>query len=1006
MTDQPYRSAMGGRIDRGKPLGFTFNGRSYTGYAGDTLASALLANGVHLVARSFKYHRPRGIMTAGVEEPNAMVQLGTGATTIPNVKATEVELFEGLRAGSVNCWPSVAFDIQSINNALSRFFPAGFYYKTMFGSQMLWTTVFERYIRQASGWGKAPKDADPDIYDHTHVHCDVLVIGGGPTGLTAALAAGRAGARVILADEQAELGGSLLSLNRQLDDKSSATWISEYVDALSQMDEVRLLPRTTIFGYYDQNYLVALERRLDHRPSGSSQAHPRQRVHHIRAKHVVLATGAHERPLVFSDNDRPGIMLAGGAQTYANRYGVLPGKQVVLFTNNDGAYEAALDLQKSGVEIAAIVDVRPASSGIMPNRAQDAGIDILWCHAVTATRGAKRIKSVQIMRFDGTNVSGPVREISCDLLLMSGGWSPVVHLFCQAQGKLRYDEERNCFVPDQCPQQVIAAGSAAGRFSLTGCLEDGRSAGAKAAGASEFPLSESQQLPAVTEVATGTPQPVWHIPSRQPAGHDKAKHFVDFQNDTTVADIRLAVREGFESVEHMKRYTLSGFGTDQGKTGNINALAVLSEILMQSIPETGTTTFRPPYTPVTFGALAGREIDEQNEPVRVTAIHDWHVKNDAIFEDVGQWKRPWYYAKHGEDMHAAVARECLAVRKSAGMLDASTLGKIMVQGPDAAVFLNRVYTNSWTKLKVGYIRYGLMCGDDGMVFDDGTTSRLTNDGFLMTTTTGGAADVLHSLEDYLQTEWPDLKIYLTSVTEQWSTVTVTGPKAQHVIETAGTDIILNPAEFQFMTVREGTVAGLPARIFRISFTGELSYEINVPWCLGLSLWEALYSAGEMFDVTPYGTEAMHVLRAEKGFIITGQETDGTVTPQDLGMDWIIAKKKGDFLGKRSFSRVDTRRPDRKQLVGILTDDPNEVLPEGAQLVSNPKAAHPVLMLGHVTSSYWSATLGYSIALAMVKRGRERMDEPIYAPLGGKIVKARITEPLFYDKENKRKDGAG
>lgn len=1003
---QKFRLPDGGHINRTKPVSFTFNGERMEGFAGDSLASALIANGRHLVARSFKYHRPRGILAAGVEDPNALVQLGRGATTIPNLKATEISLFDGLEAESVNCWPGVEFDANAVIGWVSRLLPAGFYYKTFMPSLTLWHKVFEPIIRRSAGWGRAPEEPDPDYYDHKHVHCDVLIVGGGPAGLAAALVAGRTGARVILADEQTEFGGSLLSQKRKIDGLSSGEWVKAQLEHLEAFPEARLLPRTTAFGYYDQNYLVAAERRLEHIGRASSSGNPRMRLWHIRADQVILATGAHERPLVFADNDRPGTMLAGAAQSYVNRYATLPGERAVLFTNNDAAYEAALDLSAAGAEIAAIVDVRPATEHELSRRAGDSGIEILMNSAITGVSGRKRVRGVQVRQLsdDRGSVSGPTRNIECDLLMMSGGWSPVVHLFCHAQGELSFEEEKACFVPNTTRDALHCAGALAGTFGLAGGLQQGALAGAVAAKAAGYPGDEkSKPNYNCTEPAPGTVEAFWTVPPS--AGTNApAKGFVDFQNDTTTADIQLAAREGFSSVEHMKRYTLSGFGTDQGKTGNINALAILSDTLGSTIPQTGTTTFRPPYTPVSFGAMAGRDVGMMNDPVRTTPMHDWHVANGAVFENVGQWKRPWYYPHEGEDMQRAVDRECLAVRRGVGIVDASTLGKIDIQGPDAAEFLNRIYTNSRSKLEVGRVRYGLMCHEDGMVFDDGTTARLGENRFLMTTTSGGASGVLDWLEEYLQTEWPDLKVFCTSVTEQWSTLSVSGPKARNVLEKVCRDIDLASAAFPFMSVKTGTIAGLPARIFRISFTGELAYEINVQAWHGQYVWDALMAAGHEFGITPYGTEAMHVLRAEKGFIIVGQETDGSVTPHDLGLEWLVSKKKTDFIGKRSFSRSDTSRSDRKQLVGILTSDPRTVLPEGAQLVADPDLPKPVPMLGHVTSSYHSAHLGHSIALALVQSGRERMGETVYAPLENQTVRARIVEPVFYDPEGERRDG--
>lgn len=1008
---QPYRLDEGGRINRDAPVTFTFNGQTYQGYEGDTLASALLANGVRLVARSFKYHRPRGIMSAGSEEANAMVQLHEGARTEPNPKATQIELFDGLKAKSVNCWPSVGFDIQAINGVFHRFLAAGFYYKTMFGSPWLWHHVLEPVVRRAAGWGVAPKRPDPDFYDHIHRHCDVLVVGGGPSGLQAALTAAQSGARVVIADEGADAGGSLLHMKRRIEGQDGADWAADVLAQLLAMDTVTVLKRTTIFGYFDHNYLIGVERRLDHTAQVSTPADVHQRVWHLRAEQVVLATGAHERPLVFADNDRPGIMLASGAQAYVNRYGVLAGKKPVVFTNNDSAYEAALDMHSAGAEVVAIVDTRANPSGPLIEQAKAKGLRVIAGHGVVATHGKKALKSVDIMAFDGAVVSGRKNSLGCDLLMVSGGWSPVVHLFSQARGKLRYDGDALAFVPDEQPKGGVAdcqsVGAANGAVYLADCLSEGAHAGAEAAKRAGFGAGDVGTLPKPdpdTDFSFGSPEAAWLIPGVKPVGRSKAKHFVDFQNDSTAADIQLAAREGFESVEHMKRYTLTGFGTDQGKTGNINGLAILSEAVGRSIPETGTTTFRPPYTPVTFGALAGRELGDLSDPIRTTAIHAWHVREGAAFENVGQWKRPWYYPKGKEDMYAATNRECLAVRGGVGVLDASTLGKIDIQGPDAAEFLNRIYTNAWMKLGVGWCRYGVMCGEDGMIFDDGVTTRLADNHFHMTTTTGGAARVLDWLEECLQTEWPDLKVYCTSVTEHWATISVGGPKARLVMEVLSPDEDWSAEAFPFMSMQERPVAGLSARVFRISFTGELSYEINVPARYGLAMWEAVMTAGKPHNITPYGTESMHILRAEKGYIIAGQDTDGTLTPQDAGMSWIVSSKKKDFIGKRSFCRPDTARPDRKHLVGLVTEDPGVVLDEGAQLIEDPTVPKPVPMLGHVTSSYWSAALGQSIALATCKNGFNREGDRLYAWSRGQHHAVRVTSPVFYDKDGARKDG--
>jgi sarcosine oxidase subunit alpha len=999
MSAQSHRNPTGGRIDRARTLGFTFNGRHYEGHPGDTLASALIANGVHLVGRSFKYHRPRGIVGSGAEEPNALVQLGQGALTEPNVRATQAELHDGLVAASVNCWPSVRWDVGAINGLLGGLFPAGFYYKTFIWPARAWR-AYEWFIRRAAGLGVAPREPDPERYDGTHARCDVLVAGGGPAGLAAALAAGRAGARVILADEQAKIGGSLLAGGGTIDVRPARAWLDDAAAELAGMAEVRVLPRATVFGYYDHNYLGIAERLTDHLPPAERAGRARQRVWKVRAGRVVLATGAIERPLVFDGNDRPGVMLASAARAYANRWAVRVGDRAVVVTNNDSAYQTALDLSESGVAVALLADLRPEVPAALAERLSRAGIEVAAGCAVVNAAGGTRVTAAEVRRLsaDGTTLEGPARHIPCDVIAVSGGWSPAVHLFSQSGGRLRWDEAIAGFVPDAGRQAEVSIGAARGTFDLAQALAEGTRAGAAAAHAAGFG-DGTAQAPTAEARETQAPRAVWRVPS---AGRGKA--FVDIQNDVTAADIALAAREGYSAVEHLKRYTTTGMGTDQGKTSNVNALAILAHETGTAIPAVGTTTFRPPYTPVTFGALAGRTVGPLFDPARLTAMHPWHVQAGATFEDVGQWKRPWYYPRGSETLHQAVARECQAVRASLGIMDASTLGKIDIQGPDAAKLLDLVYTNAWGGLEVGRCRYGLMLKEDGMVFDDGVTARLGPQHFHMTTTTGGAARVMAWLEEWLQTERPHWRVYLTSVTTQWAVAAIAGPNARRLMAELCPDIGLDAADFPFMAWRDGTVAGIPARVFRVSFSGESAFEINVPSSQGMALWQALMTAGAKYDITPYGTEAMHVLRAEKGFIIVGQETDGTVTPVDLGMDWIVGKKKPDFVGRRGLARADCQRPDRKQLVGLLPQDPKEVLVEGAQIVTDAALPPPVPMEGHVTSSYWSPTLRRSFALALLKGGRARHGQTVPVHAYGKTSWAQVTEPIFYDKEGEKLRG--
>ncbi|MGE8295864.1 MAG: sarcosine oxidase subunit alpha [Pseudomonas sp.] len=1004
---QINRLAKGGRIDRSQPLSFQFNGQTYQGYAGDSLAAALLANGVDIVGRSFKYSRPRGIVAAGAEEPNAILQIGsTEAAQVPNVRATQQALYAGLVARSTNGWPSVNTDLMGILGKVGGgMMPPGFYYKTFMYPQNLWHT-YEKYIRKAAGLGRSPTEVDPDIYDQMNQHCDVLVVGAGPAGLAAALAAGRSGARVILADEQEEFGGSLLDTRETLDGKPACEWAAQAVAELQGMSNVTLLLRATVNGYHDHNFLTIHQRLTDHLGEVAPLGQARQRMHRVRAGRVVLASGAHERPLVYANNDVPGNMLAGAVSTYVRRYGVAPGKQLVLSTNNDYAYRVVLDWLDAGLQVAAVADARSNPRGTWVEQARARGVRILTGSAVIEARGSKRVTGARICAIDvqAHRVTSSGEMVDCDLIVSSGGYSPVVHLASHLGGRPQWREDILGFVPGpgNGVQKRIDAGAVNGVFALGDVLASGFEAGVQAAAQTGFE-AVSGSLPQTEALKEEPMLALFQVPHEKSTAR-APKQFVDLQNDVTAAGIELATREGFESVEHVKRYTALGFGTDQGKLGNINGLAIAARSMGISIPQMGTTMFRPNYTPVSFGAVAGRHCGELFEPKRYTAMQAWHLKNGAEFEDVGQWKRPWYFPRAGEDMHAAVARECLAVRNSVGILDASTLGKIDIQGPDAREFLNRVYTNAWTKLDVGKARYGLMCKEDGMVFDDGVTACLGDNHFVMTTTTGGAARVLEWLEIYHQTEWPELKVYFTSVTDHWATMTLSGPNSRKLLAKV-TDIDLDKDAFPFMSWKEGKVGGVPARVFRISFTGELSYEVNVQANYALGVWEQLIEAGKEFDLTPYGTETMHVLRAEKGFIIVGQDTDASVTPEDLAMGWCVGKTKSfSWIGKRGMNRADCLREDRKQLVGLKPVDPKAVLPEGAQLVFDPKQSIPMQMVGHVTSSYMSATLGHSIAMAMVKGGQQRMGERVFAPLvDGSVIEAEICSYVFYDPKGDRQN---
>lgn len=1002
---QKNRLQSGGRIDRSKSLTFTYNGKSYQGFQGDTLASAMLANGIDVIGRSFKYSRPRGIVAAGAEEPNAVMQLGaTEATQVPNVRATQQELFNGLVSASTNGWPNVDNDLMGVIGKVGgSMMPPGFYYKTFMFPQSLWHT-YEGVIRKAAGLGRSPLENDPDEYDNINQHCDVMIVGAGPAGLAAAQAAARAGARVIIADEQAEFGGSLLNGKEQLDGKPATEWVSAVVEELAGYKDVMMLPRSTVNGYHDHNFLTIHQRCTDHIADKAPAGQVRQRMHRVRAKWVVLATGAHERPLVFSNNDVPGCMVAGAVSTYINRYGVVPGNELVLMTTNDYGYQTALDWDDAGRKVAAIVDTRANPSGARVEAARKRGLNVITGSAVIEVQGSKRVTGVSIapISADGKQVTGSVTKLSADTVASSGGWSPVIHLSCHTGSRPVWNDEIVGFLPGPTVQKQLTAGGINGKYDTAAALAEGLEAGLKAV--SEIGLAASEvALPAAESVEQGAPMSLFHIPHLKSTSA-APKQFVDYQNDVTAAGIELACREGYESIEHVKRYTAMGFGTDQGKLGNINGMAIAASALNQTIPDTGTTIFRPNYTPITFGAIAGRNCGALFDPERYTAMHKWHVEHGAKFEDVGQWKRPWYFPKAGESMQDALNRECKATRDSVGILDASTLGKIDIQGKDAREFLGRVYTNAWAKLAVGKCRYGLMCGEDGMVFDDGVTSCLGENHFIMTTTSGGAARVLEWLELYHQTEWPEMEVYFNTVTDHWSTMTISGPNSRKLLAEL-TDCDLSNENFSFMDWKQTTVAGVPARVFRISFTGELSYEINVQANYGLHVWEKLFEHGEKYNLTPYGTETMHILRAEKGFIIAGQDTDGSVHPYDLGMGWAVSQNKPfSFIGKRGMAREDCVRENRKQLVGLKTTDPKAVIPEGAQGVFDPKAPVPMPMVGHVTSSYWSENLGHSVAMGFVKGGLDRMGEKVYYPLAdGTVIEAEICSPIFLDPKGERQN---
>lgn len=949
---QRHRTETGGLVDRRTPLSFDFEGTTVDGYAGDTLASALLANGIHQVTTSIKLGRPRGIAAAGAEDPSGLLQITTPFPD-PMQLATTIELAPGIAAHGV------------------------------------------------PGQGVLPTEPDPARYDSAHLHVDVLVVGSGPAGLVAAAEAARAGARVVLVDEKPAPGGSLPSTPRSIDGVGALEWVARTVEELRSLG-VTLLQRTTVFGVYDDGLALALERRTDHLGSDAPADALRQRIWRIRARRTIVAAGSHERPVVFADNDRPGIMLAGAARTYLNRYGVAVGERIVVFTTNDSAYSAAFDLHDAGIAVAAIIDARSVIGTNWTDGAAERGIALHHGSVVTGTSGDERVASVSFARFNGS-AFGVTEEIAADTLLVSGGWNPAVHLYSQAGGSLRYDERLGAFVPDSSVPGIAVAGSAAGRFGLRDVLHDARRVTSAALAELGFAAAPGDLPDTDDDVDHGPGAVLWYVPTGEP--EDLTTHFVDLQRDATVADIAHAIGAGLRSVEHIKRYTTIGTAHDQGKTSGIIASGIAAAISGEQIAGVGTTRFRPPYTPVAFAALAGRARGDLFDPVRITPVHDWHVVQGAEFEDVGQWKRPWYYPQDGEDIHAAVARETIAARNAVGILDGSTLGKIDVQGPDAGEFLDRVYTNLMSTLKVGSVRYGVMCGVDGMVIDDGTVLRLDEERFLVYTTTGGAAKILDWLEEWLQTEWPELRVYLTSVTEHLVTFPVVGPLSRAVIGDLFPGVDVSNEAFPFMTWRDTDLGGVPVRLARVSFSGELAYEVSAASWYGRDLWERLIAAGAPYGITPYGTETMHVLRAEKGYPIVGQDTDGTVTPQDLGMSWVVSKKKVDFIGKRSFDRPANHDPNRRQLVGLLPDDPRSFIPEGSQLVSTlDLESLPVPMEGFVTSSYDSEALASTFALALLDGGHSRIGEKVNAVVDGRIVPVTITSHVLLDPEGARRDG--
>ncbi len=1002
-----FRTASGGLIDRSAALRFTFDGRRLQGFAGDTLASALLANGIHLTGRSCKYHRPRGILSAGVDEPNALISVRRDrARYTPNLCATQIELYDGLDAVSQNRWPSLAFDFGAARRLLSPFMAAGFYYKTFKWPRSAWRRLYEPRLRAASAAGRAPTAPDPDRYANRYAHCDLLIVGGGAAGLAAALTAAVSGARVILCDEQAQLGGALLSdAAARIGELPAPRWAQNTADILRARANVTVLARTTAFGYFSHNFLALCERLQDHWRDPPADR-PRERLWQVRARQVIFACGALERPLVFPGNDRPGILLAGAAGSYLNRYGVLPGRRVALITAHDAAYQSALELHAAGVQIAAIADVRAEVRGQLPQAARAAGLTIHERMTVSATRGALRISEVSFAGCDadGRVLPGTRLRVPCDALLMCGGYTPSVQLYSQTRGPLQWDEALQAHLPGEGFEQVRSAGACAGHASLEASLRHGAVVAQAALQAMGFPCAAipRRQVAAIDAGAGGW---LGALPEVRPGSADAA--VVDWQSDVTVRDLRLALREGLTSPEHIKRYTTTGMATDQGKSSNLNALGIIARALGKSIAEVGVTSYRMPYTPVTFGTLAGYARGELFDPVCTTPSHDWALAHGAVFEDAGRWKRARCFPLPGEGVEQAVARECLNVRMGCGMFDASTFGKIEVVGPDAATFLNRLYLNACDTLAAGRAYHGLLLGEDGFIIDDGIVARLARERFHVTTTSGAAARVLSLMEEYLQTQWPELNVWLTSTSEQWAVVVLQGPQARAVLQQLIDARLLRglsigAAAMPPMAVLEGQFCGAAMRLLRASFTGELGFEINVPSDRGMEAWETILDAGSAYGISAYGTEAMGVLRTEKGYIMVGKDTDGTVTADDVGLGWMMEQDKSDFVGKRSLERESMSALERKQLVGLVTvADAHLVLEEGAQILLEPAPAWFGKSLGHVTSACRSPTLGRSIALALIAGGRARIGQTLHVPMPRGPVAVQVTSPVFYDPTGAR-----
>ena len=994
--EQEFRLKKEGLINRNKLIKFKFNGKNYSGYEGDTLASALLANGIHLIGRSFKYHRPRGFFGAGVDEPNAKLQVKINGYSEPNINATEIELVEGLSASSQNCWPSVNFDIGAINNFLNKFFPAGFYYKTFMWPKSFWYRVYEPFIRKAAGLGVASLEKDNERYDHKYEYCDLLVTGSGPAGLSSAYAAAKNGAKVILAEDKPRFGGSLLTDNVTIDNLSGKEWANKIISELKAMPNVIVKNRSQVFGYYDHNMMVMFEKTGDHLEK-KSKFTPRQRLWYIRAKEVLLSTGSIERPIVFGNNDTPGVFLSAAAKEYMKVYGVLIGKKPVIFTNNDSAYETAIEFKKNGVN-PIILDTREDKNSELIDEARNLDIDIKFSYAVINANGYKKVKSATIGKLNKNKDSFEnVETINCDCICVSGFWTPTVHLASQSGNKLKFSEKIDAFIPDKSKQKEHSIGASNGSFTLKETIESGFKLGSEVS-KNITKKDEQVQIPKSNEPKYSSHDKFWCSPL--PKGKNY-KRFVDFQNDVAVSDIEVALREGYRSIEHVKRYTTLGMATDQGRTSNLNGLQLVANVEKKIVPQVGHTTFRPPFTPVTIGTLVGREIGKEYMPTRKTPMHSWHEKNNAVWVDAGAWKRPRYYKRGNENLFEASKREAKNVREHVGICDVTTLGKIDIKGPDAAEFLNRVYTNAWLKLPVGKARYGVMLREDGIVMDDGTTTRISENHYHMTTTTAQAANVLSHLEYYLQIVWPELNVNVVSTTEQWAGAALAGPKSRDVLSKLFPDLDVTNEGLPFMGYTEGKLFGIDAKIFRISFSGELAYEINVKSDNGLFMWEKIIEIGKEFNMQPYGTEALSTLRIEMGHV-AGPELDGRTIPYDVSLDGMVSKKK-DFIGKRSLQKEAFTRDDRQKIVGLVPLDKKSSIPEGSHLVENKNAKYPIPKLGHVSSSCWSVENNNPFSLAIIKDGKNMIGKKLFAvsPLKNTSIEVEVISSHYVDHEGKR-----